>query len=271
MPDSSSRTAAAFVSLAALDDPARHVEYNEWHQLDHLPENLSLPGVLHGQRFVRTPADAAASLRSEDPFGSAQYATLYWFRSPAAAAVAEWSELAETSFQWGRRPDVGWTRRPFMRFLRPSVGLTRPGLEVTSEVLPLRPCTGAYLVISAVSADPADRPALQERYRWARAAGLPALVERPGVAGGWILSDAHDELASDSWSGREEQSAAQPVDYRAQVLFLDGDPLAFAAQVAADGPVGVLQPVADDAVERIVLATPLHTITPWQWNWFDEQ
>src|SRR5690606_19015640 len=118
------------------------------------------------------------------------------------------------------------------RFLRPSVGLTRAGLEVTSEVVPLRPCTGVYLVISEVSADPADRPALQERYRWARTTGLPGLVARPGVAGGWILSDAHGELASDDWSGREEQAAATAVDYRTQVLFLDGDPLDVAAAIA---------------------------------------
>jgi hypothetical protein len=268
MVDTPSRTAAAFLSLAAVDDPARHAEYNKWHQLDHLPENLALPGVFTGQRFVRTPQDRAASVRADGDFGTAQYATVYWFRPPAEASVAEWSELAETSFQWGRRPDVGWTRRPFMRFLRPSIGMVRPGLEITSQVLPLRPCTGLYLVISEVSADPAARPTLQDRYRWTRTEGLPALVQRAGVAGGWILSDAH-ELASASWSGREEQADFSLAGYRAQVLFLDGDPLEVAASIAADGPVGVLQPVADDAIERIVLATPLHTITPWQWNWFD--
>ena len=43
-----------FFSFAALDDPGpdHHRRYNEWHQLDHRPENLALPGVAWGDRWA---------------------------------------------------------------------------------------------------------------------------------------------------------------------------------------------------------------------------
>ena len=43
----------AFFSFIELTDPDRHREYNEWHQLDHRPENLLLPGVAWGDRWAR--------------------------------------------------------------------------------------------------------------------------------------------------------------------------------------------------------------------------
>jgi hypothetical protein len=33
-----------FFSFVELTDPSQHRAYNEWHQLDHRPENLLLPG-----------------------------------------------------------------------------------------------------------------------------------------------------------------------------------------------------------------------------------
>ena len=36
-----------------------HRAYNEWHQLDHMPEQFPIPGVAHGQRWVCSPACAA--------------------------------------------------------------------------------------------------------------------------------------------------------------------------------------------------------------------
>ena len=33
----------------------------------------------------------------------------YWFAEPSERSISEWQELAETSFQWGRRPDRPWT------------------------------------------------------------------------------------------------------------------------------------------------------------------
>ena len=66
----------AFFSFPEVLDPARHRDYNAWHQLDHLPENRALRGVLHGERWVRTPACRAASaglgLPDDPTLGAAQ-------------------------------------------------------------------------------------------------------------------------------------------------------------------------------------------------------
>jgi hypothetical protein len=51
-----------FFSFAALDGAGLddHRRYNEWHQLDHRPENLALPGVAWGDRRARTESGSVA-------------------------------------------------------------------------------------------------------------------------------------------------------------------------------------------------------------------
>ena len=51
----------SFFSFAEMTDPSQHRTFNEYHQLDHRPANLALPGIYWGERFVRTPPCAAAS------------------------------------------------------------------------------------------------------------------------------------------------------------------------------------------------------------------
>ena len=54
----------AFFSFTGINDPAKHRDYNEWHQLDHRPENLALPGVVWGERWVHSPDCAAVAVLS---------------------------------------------------------------------------------------------------------------------------------------------------------------------------------------------------------------
>ena len=66
----SPKAAYGFFSFTEITDPAEHRAYNEWHQLDHLPEQFPLRGIVYGQRWVSTPAcrDArAVSDASLDP------------------------------------------------------------------------------------------------------------------------------------------------------------------------------------------------------------
>ena len=90
----------AFFSFTQVPDPADHRAYNEWHQLDHRPENLALPGVNAGERWVRTPACAALG-SAAPPFDRLHYLNMYWFADEAA--ITGWQELAERSFHWGNR------------------------------------------------------------------------------------------------------------------------------------------------------------------------
>lgn len=66
---------AAFVSLARMTAPQHHQAYNEWHHLDHRPENLLLEGVMWGERWVQTPDCRAAALASSDWFDDASATT----------------------------------------------------------------------------------------------------------------------------------------------------------------------------------------------------
>lgn len=265
---------ASFISLATVTDPARHRDHNAWHQLDHLPENLLLPGVLHGQRWVRTPAGAAASVQAAAPFDDFQYLTLYWFRPPVEDSIDDWAALAERSFQWGRRPEVAWVARPFMEFFRPVKGYAAPRIDVSAQALPLRPNRGIYLAVSQVTVDATDRTEVEERFRWYDRIGLPDLVSRPGVAGAWSFVD-DATLAPPSWTQREQQpdgpaegqanGRAGTTSLRVTVAFLDDDPLDVAAGLAEDNP---LVP-APDGPETLLFAGPLQTIEPWAWDWFD--
>ena len=71
-----------FFSFTEVTDPAAHHAYNEWHQLDHLPEQYPLPGIVHGQRWVSTPACRAARAVSGPPLDPIHYVTCYLMAEP---------------------------------------------------------------------------------------------------------------------------------------------------------------------------------------------
>jgi hypothetical protein len=62
-----------YLSLAEVVRPEAHRPYNEWNQLDHRPENLALPGVVFGDRWVRTPECETTALVRDDRLAGAQY------------------------------------------------------------------------------------------------------------------------------------------------------------------------------------------------------
>jgi len=77
-----------YFSLTEILDPAHHRTHNEWHQLDHRPENLLLPGVAWGDRWVRSPDCAQASAGLAPEYARTHYAIMYWFREPLRAAIS---------------------------------------------------------------------------------------------------------------------------------------------------------------------------------------
>lgn len=259
---------AAYLGTARIPDRSAHAVYNDWHQLDHLPENLALDGVRWGERWVRTPACVDASLVAEEEWSEFDYLTNYWFRDPITESVDAWTGLADESFHWGRRPDIGITERSFLSFFRPVWGIASPRVAIGASVLPIRPNKGLYLTVSQLAPTAgAERGALERRFEWYRTVGFPAMIERPGVAGVWALTSAHD-LAPDSWAAQESSTAGSMPLVRAHIHYLDTDPVGFAEGVTADQ---VLAPGTgdDEGIERLVFAGPLEAITPYQWNWFD--
>ena len=87
--------ARAFFSVMGVTDPSKHRVYNEYHQLDHRPENLALPGVAWGDRWVRSPDCAAASVGSDRDFDDSHYMAMYFLREPLEQNTKAWIELGE--------------------------------------------------------------------------------------------------------------------------------------------------------------------------------
>jgi hypothetical protein len=250
----------AFFGFTALTDQTRHHEYNEWHQLDHLPENLLQPGVAWGDRWVLSPDCAELAEVGVPNHEGHQYALMYWFRDPADASVAVWKDVNERTVHWGRRPELAYTSRRPLGFFNPVKGYVHRRVLVSADAPPFRPHRGVWLSLTRVPAP--ETPEAVSLFRRYDREWLPALLECPGVAGGWTFSYAAAP------GGFGAAGASDPVASGSLVirlLYLEGDPLA-AARAIRETRAGWLAEANE--VEEVLFAAPLRTITPWQWDWF---
>lgn len=251
----------AFFSFTEVPDPARHRDYNAWHQLDHRPENLALPGVRYGERWVRSPdCVAAAGSTAIDALARLHYVNMYWFNEPVEESFRAWQGLADGSFQWGRRTDVGIARRLMMGSFLPVKGYVNPTVLVSPDVLPLRPNRGVVITVTRL-VQPRS-VAAHDRFAWYDREYLPRLVAQPGVAGAWTFASQSTTLdegfaAASGSVTFDQQADREPGRYRILLVYVDGDPLDHAAAPAPD------------PVEEVALHSVLRAITPWQWDWFD--
>nr|MDT0523290.1 hypothetical protein [Streptomyces sp. DSM 41633] len=173
-----------FFSFVALDGGGaeEHRRYNEWHQLDHRPENLALPGIAWGDRWSRPAACRGVSM-AEPGQADTDYVAMYWFRSPVEQSVREWEELGADSFQWGRGPMIPGVRRTVLAFFRPVKGYAAASALVSPGVIPYRPNRGLHLTMTRF-AEPYGADA-HEHHQWEDRVAIPALLELDGVAGAW--------------------------------------------------------------------------------------
>ncbi|HLY83135.1 MAG TPA: hypothetical protein VKQ71_09115 [Acidimicrobiales bacterium] len=253
--------AKVFFSFTEITDPSKHRDYNAWHQLDHRPENLALPGVIYGERWVRTP-DCAEAGQARDPrFEHFHYLNMYWFREPVDQSRREWQDLGSRSFQWGRRPELAWAKRNLLQFCDLVKGYVNPRVLVSAEVLPFRPTRGIWLTVSQVAGDVI---ATEDLYRWYDEVRIPDMLACRGCAGAWTFVS---EEAFGSY-----QSPDRAPTLRIHVYFLDEDPLDVAADLAQHEARWRSARRSRDTsgVEEVLFDGPLRVIIPWQWDWFDE-
>jgi hypothetical protein len=231
-----SRVAAGFFSFTQITDPGAHRAYNEWHQLDHLPQQHELDSIVFGQRWVLTPACRRARLVAAPLLDPVHYVTFYLMTEPLAGALDAFFDLgarlrAEGRFFEARRSVLSG---PFTL----SAAQAAPRVRVTGEVVGFRPHQGIYVVVE--TADLAAPPAL----------GPTAYVALDGVAGVWQFAPCAPDPR---W-----RNAAVAVT----VCFLDAEPTTVSADldsVLAEHPAG----------SALLFAGPLETVTPWEWGWFD--
>ncbi|MFI0357539.1 hypothetical protein [Actinomadura sp. 9N407] len=240
-------------------DASRHQEYNAWHQLDHMPENLALPGVTHGQRWVRSPDCAEAGAPPAEFLAGMHYATMYWFRDPVEESFQEWRRLGEQTYQLGRRQELPYTRRPLMGAFTPVKGYAAPRVRVSPDVIPFRPNQG--LEINVLRIDEPRSEAAHELYAWHDQVHIPEVLSCAGAAGAWTFSSRHVSLGRPSFGDKADFGAGE---LRVLAVFLDEDPLEYLAEkkrLVGEAP--------GDSAATTLLSSTLRTITPWQWNWFD--
>lgn len=252
----------AFFSFVELTDPTVHREYNEWHQLDHRPENLLLPGVAWGDRWARPDEYAELDRWATADLAGVDYVAMYWFRAPYEESVAAWTKLGEDSFQWGRGPLLPGVQRPLLGFFTPVKGYVSRRVGVSADALPFRPNRGLHLSVTHFP-DPHGAD-VHDRFRWEDRVGIPALLDCPGVAGAWTFSlstlQRHPSLPGLHHAERD----FGPGSLRIRLLYLDEDPVEVNDAVlglekeqdaSGDGP-----PTAGE----LLLHGPLRSIIPWQ-------
>lgn len=248
----------AFFSFVTLTEggPDEHAAYNRWHQLDHRPENLALPGVAWGDRWARTSeCKLQGSFASEH--AATDYVAMYWFNDPVAESLREWNQLAEDSFQWGRGPLIPGVERRLLSFFRPQRGYAAPDALVAPDVLPYRPHRGVHLTLTH---HPAEHSAQTHDYfAWEDRVLMPGLLGVEGVAGGWTFSFVDHQRHQTMPFGDASDDAVGSM--RIRLLYLDGDPLQVSPRLA-EAHSGLTE--TSVAMPETLLSGPLKTIVPWQ-------
>jgi len=76
--------------------------YLEWHQLDHMPEQYQLPGLLLGQRWASTPACEKARAVSVDEWAETAHVVCYLMGNPVEETLEEFYTLGRLLAEKGR-------------------------------------------------------------------------------------------------------------------------------------------------------------------------
>jgi hypothetical protein len=161
-----------FFSFTEVTDPSAHRAYNEWHQLDHLPEQFSIDGITFGQRWVCSPRCAEARVVVSPTLARCHYMTLYLLRDDGV--LPEFFALAQRLRDEGRFFEA---RKSHLSGPFEVTGRwAAERVKVLAEVVPFRPATGVYVVVGAAS-------------RRVDAAGMAGV---DGVAGVWRFADGSD-------------------------------------------------------------------------------
>ncbi len=170
------RPAAGFVSFTEVE-PGAHRSYNEWHLFDHLPEQYVLPGIVGGQRWVRTPALAAsAGSTATPPLDRVHYVTLYLLAAPLDVTLTDFFHHGIALAKAGRFHQQRTSH--LAGALRVESAHAAPAAAVQPGAVPFRPGTGVHLRLEDAGAGPAP------------AELIDAALAVPGVAGVWTFAGA---------------------------------------------------------------------------------
>jgi hypothetical protein len=241
------RVKVGFFSLSHRSPTGDDRPYLEWHQLDHMPEQYQLPGLIAGQRWASTPSCRAVRAAEVGEWSLVEHLVCYLMGNPVDETIDEFLTLGRHLAELGRFSQALPSHyRGALRLLEAHAA---PRALISSEVVPFRPHRGVYLIVE----EPIDRSAQDADLQRRHIEVLPELVSVPGVAG--------------AWSYATTPSIRRPMftegSYRMTVCYLDDDPAAVGERL---GPVVVR--TAASAPVRLLLASPFESMMVWDWDRF---
>ena len=241
------RVKVGFFSLSHHSTSGDDRDYLDWHQLDHMPEQYQLPGLVLGQRWASTRACRAARAAEVGDWSLVEHVVLYLMGNPVDETIDEFLRLGRHLAELGRfSVSLPSHYRGALRLLEAHAA---PRTLVSSEVVPFRPHQGVELIIEELDEDAPQDAFLQRMH----VDVLPTLSSVEGVAGAWSYGTTPSIRRPMFTDGR----------YRMTVCYLDDDPAAVGERLAP-----VVEEAFRDAPSRLVLAAPYESMMVWNWSRF---
>ncbi len=241
------RVKVGFFSLSHRSPTGDDRPYLAWHQLDHMPEQYQLPGLLLGQRWASTPSCRAVRAAEAEGWSAVDHVVCYQMGNPVDETIDEFMTLGRHLAEVGRYSQALPSQyRGALRLLEAHAA---PRVLVAAEVVPFRPHRGVYLIVEEPT-DPSERDAyLQRRH----VELVPELVSVPGVAGAWTYATTPAIRRPMFSEGA----------YTMTLCYLDDDPATVGARLAP-----VLERAWENAPVRPLLAAPFESMMRWDWDRF---
>jgi len=230
---------ATGIIFAGLDCDADSIEeWNRWYDLEHVPPNVAMPGVMLGHRYVATPelhqrrvVDAASGFAN----GRGTFLTIYTLCGDPANAFADMTVLRDKLYD-GNRMTFPAEKKAVREgdVLRLSWAVPDPSRSCVAEDVPFVGHTALLVVQRRGDASVAA---------WYRDTWAPQIVALDGVHGVMSLASAtRDGLQLD-------------------IVFVEGDIVARTDAIRAAAP--------HHAEATIVLDAPFASIDPLRYPFAD--
>jgi hypothetical protein len=232
------RVKIGFFSLTHHAPTGDDRPYLAWHQLDHMPEQYQLPGLLLGQRWASTPACRAVRATEVDSWSLVEHVVCYLMGNPVDETIDEFLTLGRHLAELGRYAHA--LPSQYRGGLRLLETIAAPRVLVSAGVVPFRPHTGIYLLVDQPGEEAQD--AFLQRLH---TEVLPALAGVPGVAGAWSYAT----------SPQIRRPMFTEGSHRIIVCYLDEDPATVGARLST-----LVERTWADAPARLLLAGPFESL-----------
>jgi len=244
------RVRVGFFSLSHASPVGDDRPYLEWHQLDHMPEQYQLQGMILGQRWASTPACRAARAVESEGWAKVEHVVCYLMGAPVDETLDDFFTLGRHLAELGRFPAA--LPAQYVGALAFLEAAAAPRALVSAEVVPFRPHRGVYLLVEE-TAEGTERATRDEHLRRRHTEILPGLVSLPGVAGAWSFAT----------TPAIRRPAFTEGEFRMTLCYLDEEPSLVASRI---GP--YVTRVFADAPARVMLAAPFESMMAWEWDRF---